>query len=97
MRRFRRHQRPFIPYSGGAYRDAALALQEAVSRANDYSNALFYLALSYNALQMPNEAIAALERVQALNPSEIFIPQMIANIKAGKAPEAGIQALNQGQ
>lgn len=85
----------YILYAGGAYRDSALALQQAVSLAPDYSNALFYLALAYHGLQMPNDAVVALERVQQLNPSETYIAQMIANIKAGKAPGEGIQQNNQ--
>lgn len=80
-----------ILYLGQAYHDAALSLQQAVSLAPDYSNALYFLALSYNGLKMPNDAILALQRVQELNPNEASIPAMIANIKAGKDPFAGLQ------
>jgi len=84
----------YILYTGQVYRDAAIALQQAVSLAPEYSNALFFLALSYEALDLKNDAVIALQRVLQLNPSETWINQIITNIQANKEPLDGLGAAN---
>lgn len=76
----------YILYSGGVYADAAASLEQAVVRANDYSNALFFLGMSYHQLERPNDAVAAFQRVLELNPSETWIQEGIDAISRGEAP-----------
>lgn len=82
-----------ILYAGGAYQDAAQAFQQAIQRAPDYSNAMFYLGLSAYQLGEKETAAQIFDRVAQLNPSEAWVAQMSANIRAGKDPSAGIQQL----
>ncbi|MFZ2886411.1 MAG: tetratricopeptide repeat protein [Minisyncoccia bacterium] len=85
----------YILYLGGVYNDAAIALEQAVARANDYSNALFYLGASYYQLQRPQEAVLAYQRILQLNPNETWINQVIANIQSGQDPFAGVSQVGE--
>jgi tetratricopeptide (TPR) repeat protein len=81
----------YILYSGAVYPDAASALEQAVVRANDYSNAIFFLGMTYHQLQRPGEAIAAFQRVLELNPGETWIQEGIDALGRGEAPFAANQ------
>lgn len=79
-----------ILYGERSYGDAAVALEQAVTLQDNYANALFVLALSYEGLGKRDLAIRALQRVLALNPENDTVPGMIRNI------ERGLPALPQG-
>lgn len=79
-----------ILYSAGANSDAAAAFEQAIMRANDYSNAYFYLGSTYHRLQRPEDAVLAFRRVLELNPSEVWITQVISNIQRGAEPFEGV-------
>jgi len=85
----------YILYLGGEYNAAAQALQNAIQRAPDYSNALFYLGLSAYQLGEKETAAQIFDRIAALNPQEAWVPQVSANIRAGKEPMAGIEQAQQ--
>lgn len=76
----------YILYAGGAYADAATALEQAIMRANDYSNAYFFLGQAYYRLGRSDEAVLALERVLVFNPNETWVQEGIDNIRAGTEP-----------
>lgn len=76
----------FILYSGGMYQDAAASLEQAVVRANDYSNALFFLGLSYYQMQRPQDAVIAFQRVLELNPDQAWLQAGIEDVQAGRQP-----------
>lgn len=80
----------YILYAGGANEQAVQALERAATLAPDYANALFILGLSYNKLGRTDDAIAVLERVAVLNTSEVWMSQLIENVRSGKDPFDGI-------
>jgi len=81
----------YILYTGKSYENAVASLERAASLAPDYANAMFILGLSYNALGRTDDAIIVIQRVAALNTSETWLAQLIANMREGKDPFAGIQ------
>ena len=81
----------YILYTGKSYENAVASLERAASFAPDYANAMFILGLSYNALGRTDDAIIVIQRVAALNTSETWLAQLIANMREGKDPFAGIQ------
>jgi tetratricopeptide (TPR) repeat protein len=84
-----------ILHNGGIYQDASLAFEQAISRANDYSNAYFYLGAAYYELGRSSDAVLAFQRVLQLNPAETWINQVIANIQSGAEPFAGVSQIGQ--
>ncbi len=78
----------YILYVGGSYQDAAASLEQAIIRATDYSNAVFFLGMSYYQLGRPDDAIAAFQRVLELNPGETWLQKGIDDIRAGVIPFA---------
>jgi len=78
----------YILYVGGSYQDAAASLEQAIMRATDYSNAVFFLGMSYYQLGRPDDAISAFQRVLELNPSEAWLQKGIEDIRAGVTPFA---------
>lgn len=85
----------FILYSGGAYADAAQAFQQALQRAPEYANAMYYLGLSAFELGEKETAAQIFDRIAQLNPTETWLAQVSANIRAGKQPSEGIEELQQ--
>lgn len=85
----------YILYSGGAYQDAAQAFQQALQRAPEYSNAMFYLGLTAYQLNEKETAAQIFDQVAEMNPQEAWVPQISANIRAGKEPLAGVQQFQQ--
>lgn len=73
-----------IYYADHSYENAAASLSRAVSLQNDYSNALFVLALSLEKMGRREEAHGALSRVSVLNPDNATVLQFIADLEAGK-------------
>jgi len=71
-----------ILYTSGDYQNAGQALSQAVALNNDYSNALFVLALTHEKLGDRARAIAAMERVVALNPGSDVASSTLANLMA---------------
>lgn len=71
-----------ILYDAGSYAEATRALQQALSLQGDYANALFLLGLSYDKLGQPQEALSALERVAATNPTDENLSRLIEEIRA---------------
>lgn len=80
----------YILYSGGSYTDAGIALQQAITLAPDYSNAMFFLGLSLYQLDRDQDAALVFDQIARLNPTETWLPQVSANIRAGRQPMEGI-------
>ncbi|MEK7155689.1 MAG: tetratricopeptide repeat protein [Patescibacteria group bacterium] len=85
----------YILYAKAAYQDAAVALQEAIRLSPDYSNALYYLGLTAYQLKDMNNAALIFDRVAELNKEVTWLPEVAANIRAGKEPFEGIEELQQ--
>jgi len=73
-----------LEYNKGDYQDAAAALAEALQISPDYANAKYYDALSLDKLGQHDQALALLSDLLKSNPDNTELPQIIANIKAGK-------------
>jgi tetratricopeptide (TPR) repeat protein len=80
-----------ILYGAGRFTDAVPALERAVTLQNDYSNALFLLALSYRELGRDKDALVMAERVVALNPSDTALASLVKEMRGekGSPEEAG--------
>lgn len=75
-----------LEYTNGQYQDAATALAQALRITPDYANAKYYYGLALDKLGNHDAALAEFEDLLKTNPDNTDLPQIIANIKAGKAP-----------
>ncbi len=72
------------------YTKAAQALAQAVQILPDYANARYFLGLSLARTGDKTGAIAQFEAIQKTNPDNAEVVKVLANLKAGKDPLAGI-------
>jgi len=79
-----------ILYAARAWNDAITSFAQAATLRPDYSNAIFMLGLSLYTTGNTEQAVAALARVQELNPEDRTVPGVIANMRAGREPFAGL-------
>ncbi len=80
----------YLLYKTQNYKEAAQVLERAVLIDGNFSNARYFLALSYFKLSRPSDAISQLEVVKQLNPDNKDVVTMISNLKAGRDPLARI-------
>jgi tetratricopeptide (TPR) repeat protein len=73
-----------ILYVAGSYNLAVEALARAASLQNNYANAIFILGLSLDQVGRHEEALAAMQAVQKLNPNDETVQKIIANLEKGK-------------
>jgi Flp pilus assembly protein TadD/O-antigen ligase len=59
-------------------------LEKAVTLNPNYSDALYFLGLTYESLGQKNNAISAFTRIQQLNPTDKNIAKIISDLKASK-------------
>lgn len=78
----------FLRYSDKNYKDAAVALERAVQLNEQYSNARYFLGLSYDKLNRNKEAIEQFVRIQELNPDNAEVKSILENLRAGRDPFA---------
>jgi tetratricopeptide (TPR) repeat protein len=79
-----------ILYASGDSQNATLALEKAVSLQNDYSDAIFALAVVYDKLGQRENALAAAQKVAELNPGDDTVSKVLQNITAGQGALAGL-------
>lgn len=72
-------------YVAGNYQLAAEALSQAISLNNNYSNALFVLALAHNKMNDHERAVAAMRRVFELNPNNETARSTLASLIAASS------------
>lgn len=70
-----------VLYVESNYADAVSAFEQAVTIRNNYSNALFFLGLSYYQLDRTDDALRVLETVAVLNPESEVLTDVIEEIK----------------
>jgi len=70
------------------YKGAAEAFEKAVSLSPSYSNARYFLGLSYYNLGRTADAIKQFESVQSLNPDNKEVEFILKNLRDGRAPFA---------
>jgi tetratricopeptide (TPR) repeat protein len=74
-----------LKYNNRDYSGAALALEQAVSINTNYSNARYFLGLSYDKLGQSAKALDEFKKVLVLNPDNADVKHAIANLEAGRA------------
>lgn len=67
------------------YKDAADAFEKSVILSPYYSNARYYLALSYYNLGRTNDAIVQLQQIKLLDPTNTDIDPLIKSLQSGSA------------
>lgn len=72
-----------ILYAAGDFNNAGLAFEKAVSIQNNYSDALFALAIVYDKVGAHPNAIAAAQKVVDLNPQNAQSAQVLQNLQKG--------------
>lgn len=78
-------------YNQKRYADAGLAFGRAVQINPQYANAKYFLGLSLYETKDSAGALKQFEELAVTNPDSAEVKAIIANLKAGKAPLAGIQ------
>jgi tetratricopeptide (TPR) repeat protein len=72
-------------YSTEDYQTSANVLEQAVLRNGNYANALYVLGLAYYRMGQTDGALAALERVRALNPENEIVTALMEEIRTAEA------------
>ena len=83
----------FLRYSNKDYKGAVPALERAVKLNRVYSNAKYFLGLSYYKVGRNKDAIAQFKDVLTLNPDNKEVKAILKNLKAGKEPFYEFKAL----
>ncbi|HWP61839.1 MAG TPA: hypothetical protein VN495_04545 [Candidatus Paceibacterota bacterium] len=73
-----------IFYARAEYPSAVLALKQAVSLQQNYANALFALALSEDKVGDSQDALATIQQVVQLNPSDTTAQMVLSNLQNGQ-------------
>lgn len=75
-----------IAYAGADYTTAAAAEEQALALNPQYANAMYTLGLAYYELKRPEDALKVFEALDQLSPDQKVVKDILANLKAGKAP-----------
>jgi tetratricopeptide (TPR) repeat protein len=73
-----------LKYMNKNYSGAAEALKAAVSVQPNYSNAKYFLGLSYSKLGQTENAVKEFEEISTLNPDSQEVKNILKNLKAGR-------------
>ena len=76
----------YLRYKNGAYETAVAAFEKAIRMIPDYSNAKYFLGLSYFEIGRTSDAIKEFKDIESLNPGRTDILQIINNLHNGYAP-----------
>ncbi|MBU1557549.1 tetratricopeptide repeat protein [Patescibacteria group bacterium] len=82
-----------LEYNNKNYESAMLVLERSVMMKPDYSDAKYYLGLTYYNLGRVTDAIPQFEDLVQLNPESKEVAAVLANLKGGKEPFAGFQGV----
>lgn len=77
-------------YQDKDYQNAQKELERTVFLNPNYSNALYFLGLTYSAQNQNSKAIDAINKVLKLNPDNAEIKKVLDNLNNGKDPLLGI-------
>lgn len=84
-------------YQTGKYDQAKDALESTVKLAENYSNAIYFLGLTYDKLNDKKDALAQFQKVADLNPDNQDIKKIISNLEDGKKALDGLDQSTGGQ
>jgi Flp pilus assembly protein TadD len=74
-----------LEYNNAAYGDAASALEKAVTIQPDYSNARYFLGLSYARLGRTKDALTQFSQLAVTNPDNQTVASAITALESGKS------------
>ncbi|MBI2096059.1 MAG: hypothetical protein HYT43_00235 [Candidatus Taylorbacteria bacterium] len=83
----------FLKYSGRDLKGAAESLERAVALNQSYSNARYYLGLSYDRLGRRKEALEQFKRIAELNRDSAEVKQIIDNLEEGRGALSGLSGV----
>ncbi|KKP32513.1 MAG: hypothetical protein A2312_01575 [Candidatus Staskawiczbacteria bacterium RIFOXYB2_FULL_32_9] len=78
-------------YQGKDYKNAQLELERAITLDAKYSNALYFLGLTYSALGQNSKAIDNIKQVLKINPENQEVKKVLENLNNGKEALYGIK------
>lgn len=81
-----------LKYNDKDYKGASEAFKNAVDLDGNYSNARYFLGLSYARLAKNTEAIEQFEIIQKLNPDNTEVALILTNLNTGRSPFEDIKA-----
>ncbi|KKW06563.1 MAG: Tetratricopeptide TPR_1 repeat-containing protein [Parcubacteria group bacterium GW2011_GWA2_49_16] len=82
----------FLRYKNKDYAGAVSALERAVELNSSYSNARYFLGLSYSSLNRVKDAIYQFEQIQALNPDNKEVKTILSNLRGIGKPFLSVDA-----
>ncbi len=74
-----------LKYTNKDYNGAIVSLERAVQLNGNYSNAMYFLGLSYDKVGRKADALAQFEKVEALNPDNQEVKNILVNLRDGKS------------
>jgi tetratricopeptide (TPR) repeat protein len=74
-----------LEYNNADYGAAASALEKAIAVQPDYSNARYFLGLSYARLGRTKDALTQFSRLSADNPDNQSVVSVITTLQSGKS------------
>jgi tetratricopeptide (TPR) repeat protein len=77
-----------LRYNKGDYSGTVSALERAVELNKEYSNARYFLGLSYAKLGRTDDAIKQFEEIEKFNPDNEEVKLILRNLRSGKEPFA---------
>lgn len=75
-----------VSYAAKKYPEAAQALEQALARQERFANAMYVLGLTYYELGRKNDALSQFEALAKLDPEQATVQQILANLRADRAP-----------
>ena len=84
-------------YKAEKYDLARSELEATLKIAENYSNALYFLGLSYDKLGEKNKALEEFKKVAELNPDNEDVKKIISNLESGKKALDGLEQSPAGQ
>ena len=73
-----------LKYNASDWNGAATAFLQAIGLAPDYSNAKYFLGLSYDALGQRSSALEQFKQILITNPDSAEVKTIITNLQAGR-------------
>ncbi len=80
----------FLRYQNKDYREAVIALERAVILQPVYSNAKYFLGLSYSKVGRKKDAINQFKDIVYLNPDNNEVKRILSNLEKGRSPFVNI-------
>ncbi len=84
-------------YKAEKYDQARVELEQAVKLAENYSNARYFLGLTYDKLNDTKNALEQFRKVSELNPDNGDVKKIVSNLEAGKKALDGLEQSTAGQ